>query len=101
MGEELKSAYELAMERLQRKDTDSGKAAPAVLSQGQKKEIAAIRREYDAKLAEREILYRAECESAAAEPEKLEVIQDSYRRDREFLTSQMDARINQVKMGKV
>ena len=100
MGEDLKSSYELAMERLQRKDTESGKAAPKALSSGQKKKIAAIRKEYDAKLAEREVLYESECESAADEPEKLDLIQDSYRRDREFLTSQMDARISQVKVGK-
>lgn len=100
MGNELKSSYELALERLKRKDASTGEAAPAALSAAQKKKIAAIRKEYAAKLAEREILFAAEKDGAADDPEKLVLIVDGYRRDSEFLNSTRDARIAAVREGK-
>ena len=99
MGDKLKSAYELAMERLDRKDADKG-GAPAALSAAQKKKIAEIRKEYGAKLAEREILYHSEQQATAGDPEKLARAADEYRRDHDFLESQREARITAVKTGK-
>ena len=99
MGDKLKSAYELAMERLDRKDAGKG-GAPAALSAAQKKKIAEIRKAYGAKLAEREILYHSEQQAAADDPEKLARAADEYRRDHDFLASQREARITAVKTGK-
>jgi hypothetical protein len=57
----MKSAYELAMERLQ-------KTAPTVaLSDAQKAEIAEIDSRYRAKIAERELLLRGELDKARAQ----------------------------------
>ena len=53
-----KSAYELAMERLRRKDSEEG-AVEHPLTDEQKAEIAEVRKVYEAKVAEREILHRA------------------------------------------
>ena len=61
-GEEkqMKSAYELAMERFAQ--AESGPA----LSAEQKEELAAIDRETQAKVAEQEILVRSRLQAAAA-----------------------------------
>jgi hypothetical protein len=56
----MKSAYELAMERLQ-------KASPSVkLSEQKKRELAEIDSTYKAKIAERELLLKDEIRKAAA-----------------------------------
>ncbi len=57
----MKSAYELAMERL-------SKAAPAVkLSDAQKRELAELDSIYGAKVAEREIFLNGQISKAAAQ----------------------------------
>lgn len=67
----MKSAYELAMERLQ-------KGAPSIaLTEDQKKQLAEVDSSYKAKIAEKELLLRGEIEKAQAggdfdELEKLE-----------------------------
>jgi hypothetical protein len=52
-----KSAFELAMERLRQKDKEAGVVQRA-LTDAQKTMIADVRKVYDAKVAEREILHR-------------------------------------------
>jgi hypothetical protein len=52
-----KSAYELAMERLRRKDSEAG-VVERPLTDEQKAAIAEVRKVYEAKVAEREILHR-------------------------------------------
>ncbi|MCZ6600370.1 MAG: hypothetical protein O7F11_08095 [Acidobacteria bacterium] len=99
MADKLKSAYELAMERLNRKDAEKGEGAPAALSAAQKKKIAAVRKEYEAKLAEREILYHAAQQEAAGDPDKLARASDDYRRDRDFVVSQREARLTAIREG--
>ena len=67
----MKSAYELAMERLQ-------KGAPSIsLTDNQKKQLAEIERAFKAKIAEKELFLRDEIRKAQAsgnfeEVEKLE-----------------------------
>ena len=101
MGDRLKSAYELAMEKLNRKDRKSPteSTAPEKLTARQKKAIAKIRGEVQAKLAEREILFKSERRAAGGDPEKLEKIEDAYRREREHLLSRQEERIKQAKRG--
>ena len=50
----MKSAYELAMERLKKQDPDSGRK----LTESQKKQIAEIDSLYKSKIAENEILMK-------------------------------------------
>ena len=52
-----KSAYEIAMERLRRKDSEEG-VVERPLTDKQKAAIAEVRTVYTAKVAEREILHR-------------------------------------------
>jgi hypothetical protein len=96
VSDELKSAYELAMERLRKKDAAAGKAPPRKLTPEQKERIAAIRQEYQAKLAEREILHDAQRAAAMGDPEALERLERDYLRDREFLESQRDGQIRDI-----
>ncbi len=56
----MKSAYELAMERLAKADEQPARA----LSEQQKQELADIERRHKAMIAEREIFLRKEIESA-------------------------------------
>ena len=97
MGDELKSAYELAMERLARKDKESGAEASVKLSAKQKEKIAAIRSEVEAKLAEREILFKDEMKKARRMGAATETIEEAYRRDRERLLSRQEERIREVR----
>ncbi len=90
-----KSAYELAMQRLRKKDRDAG-IPERQLSEEQRAEIADVRRTYDAKLAEREILHQAERRKAPT-PEELEQLEANYRRDRERVGSERDARIETIR----
>ncbi len=59
----MKSAYELAMERLAKSDPDSGRA----LTPEQKARLAEIDRVYQGKLAEREIFLKKQLDEALAD----------------------------------
>jgi hypothetical protein len=90
-----KSAYELILERLKQKDRAEG-VVERVLSDEQKAKIAELRRVYEAKLAEREILYQAE-RRKAADMEALEQLEQDYRRDRERIGSERDRKVEQLR----
>jgi hypothetical protein len=93
-----KSAYELAMERLRKQDRDAGvKDRP--LTDEQRSEIAEIRKVYEARLAEREILYQAALRKAV-EPEALEALEQEYRRDRERINGERDRKIDVARKGR-
>jgi hypothetical protein len=89
----MKSAYELAMERLRQKDKDAGVEERPVTEE-QKAAIADLRSLYESKLAEREILYQSAL-ARTPDPEAREVITQEYRRDRERLVSERDRRIEE------
>jgi hypothetical protein len=92
-----KSAYELAMARLRQKDKDAGIEERAVTEE-QRSRIAEIRKFYEAKLAEREILHKSTLRKAeGAEPEALEALEAEYRRDRERLVSERDRKIDEAR----
>jgi hypothetical protein len=86
-----KSSYELAMERLRKKDKEQGVEERA-LTDEQKAAIADVRRTYDARLAEREILHRDD-RRKARDAEALQQLDEEYRRDRERLTGERDRKI--------
>jgi thymidylate kinase len=70
---ELKSAYELAMERLKKKDDE-------------------------ARLAEAEILYQSKLRTIF-DPAARAEHEEGYRRDRERLTSERDSKIEKIRQG--
>ncbi len=69
---ELKSAWEIALEKSKKM---GGEEDLVRLSSNQKKELAEIRKVYEAKIAEAEILIQ--------DPEKREIEIDRLRRERE------------------
>jgi hypothetical protein len=93
--EEPKTAYELILERLKKKDRAEG-ATERVVSGEQKERIAELRRVYAAKLAEREILHQS-ARASAADLDELEKLEQDYRRDRERLSAERDRKIEEVR----
>ena len=93
-----KSALELAMERLRKKDKDAGVDATSV-TDAQRAAIAEARSVAEAKLAEREILFKSKI-ARVAEPEAREVLEQEYRRDRERITSDRDRKIEEIRAGR-
>jgi hypothetical protein len=93
--EEPKTAYELILERLKQKDRADGVAERTVTPE-QKAKIAELRKVYEAKLAEREILHQAE-RRKAADPEALEQLEADYHRDRERIASERDRKIDELR----
>jgi hypothetical protein len=93
-----KSAYELAMERLRKKDRDEGVQERAPTA-AERKAIAEARQMADARLAEREILHASKMRSVL-EPEAREALEQEYRRDRERIISDRDGKIEEARRGK-
>ena len=98
-----KSALEIAMEKLQARDRERGEAAPAALTDDQKKKINEIRKVHEARLAEREILYRSDRAKLLADPEgadKLGELEGNYRSDRRRIEEQRDRSIEEARSKK-
>ena len=93
----LKSAYELAMERLRKRDEEAGVETRAV-TDAQRSAIAEIRNFYESKLAEVEVLHHSTLRSVR-DPAEREVLEQAYRRDRERLTSERDSKIEKARQG--
>ncbi|MGA2052378.1 MAG: hypothetical protein ABSH19_03605 [Opitutales bacterium] len=94
----MKSAYELAMERLKAADPGSGHA----LTPGQKKQLAEIDTRYQAKLAEREIFLRQQLAAVAADPAKAdeaEKIREQIRRERQVLEEDREDEKNRIRQA--
>jgi len=98
--EPLKSAYELAMERLRAKDREAGVDEPLRLTDDQKETIAELRQTAKAKLAEIEIMHRNQMAAAVAgDPEEIAKIEERLRVDRGRVESKLESDIALVKRG--
>ena len=97
--EPLKSAYELAMERLKAKDREEGVEESGPLTAAQKKKIAELRQEAQAKLAELEILHKKNLAGSQGDPDEVTKIEEHYRTDRSRVESRRERAIARVKRG--
>lgn len=91
----MKSAYELAMERL-------NKISPTVkLSDEQKKELAELESQCAAKIAERELFLKGEMTKAIdnGDAEALEQLEKQLVSDRKSLRAEYDEKKEKVRMG--
>jgi hypothetical protein len=95
MDEAPKSALELAMERLKKKDADEGVSERA-LTDDQKNDIAEIRKTYAAKLAQEEILFKSHIQGLL-EHDARQTLGDNYRRDVDRLNHERDRKIEKVR----
>ena len=97
MGKKQKSAYDLAMEKLEAADRASGvKEKP--LSAAQKEAIAEARRVAASRLAEREILFR-DAMQKVADPAEREKAEEEYRIDRQRIEDDRDRAIESIRRG--
>lgn len=95
MSDAPKSAYELAMERLRKKDAETG-AVEQKLTDAQKAAIAEARSIYEARVAERQILHR-ERVLRTMDPAELATIEEEYRRDLDRFATDRDAKIRRIR----
>ena len=93
----LKSSFELAMERLRKNDEAAGVERQPV-TDAQKAAIAEIRNFYEAKIAELEVLHQGRLR-ATADPTERAARDEEYRRDRERLSTERDAKIEKTRRG--
>jgi hypothetical protein len=91
-----KSAVELAMERLRKKDADSGVAERAPTDE-QKASIAEARSLHASKVAELEILHRSKV-AGLFDPAERGQADEAYRRDLARLHDDLDRKIAKLRM---
>lgn len=92
-----RTAYDLAMERLRKKDADAG-IEHVALTDAQKAAIAEARNFCEAKLAEREVLHQSTVRRTP-DPETLKAIEENYVRDRERFIADREAKIARIRRG--
>jgi hypothetical protein len=91
----MKTAYELAMERL-------SKAAPATkLTSAQKKQLAELDSTYAAKIAGREIALKDEIGklAAAGDSDKMETLQQQWVAERKSIQAELEEKKEQVRQA--
>lgn len=89
----MKSAYELAMERL-------AKTQPTVkLTDAKKKELAELDSKYSAKIAEREIFLKGQLQKAAekGDAEEYHQIEEQLVRDRKAFAAELEEKKEKVR----
>lgn len=93
-----KSSFEIAMARLRKKDAESGESIRE-LSAAQKEEIAEIRRVYEAKLAEVDIMKRPNLPPGLPEEmrEQVDLLNEQYLRERDLLAAERDVKIEVIR----
>ena len=89
----MKSAYEIAMERL-------NKTAPVTkLTAGQKRQLAELDARYAAKIAEREIALNDEIAKAADDFEKAGALREQLVHERKKIQAELEEKKEQVRRG--
>jgi hypothetical protein len=93
----LKSSLELAMERLRKKDEEAG-VTTRPLTDADKAAIAEVRNFYEAKLAQEDVLHQSALRRLL-DPAERDALDQQFRRDRERLTGERDAKIERIRRG--
>jgi len=92
-----KTAFELAMERLRQKDQEAG-IVERPLTDTQKSVIADVRKVYDAKVAEREILHR-DARRKAKSLEEVAKLDAELAQDLDRLTRDRERKIAEIRQN--
>ena len=92
-----KSAIELAMARLQKKDADAG-TADAPLTEVQKAAITEARQVYAARRAQAEIMHKSSLASAY-DVEALTRLNEEFRRDTDRMAREMEEKVASIRRG--
>jgi hypothetical protein len=100
MNDAPKSAYEIAMEKLRQRDRETGEEGPGPLTEQQKEVIAGIRRKYEARLAEMEILHASKRSGAQGEPEALQKVEEEYAAERRRIEEQREREFEKARAAR-
>jgi hypothetical protein len=92
-----KSAIELAMERMRKKDADTGVTEPLTTDR-QKALIADARNLHASKVAEAEILHRSTI-STLMDPAERTQAEETYRRDLARLHEDLERKVAKIRRG--
>ena len=92
-----KSAYELAMEKLKKKDAEAG-VEEQVLTDAQRAAIGEARSLHDSRVADRRILHQSAV-LVIVDPAEREERETELRRDLERFASERDAKIRRIRAG--
>ncbi len=95
MSDAPKSAVELALERLKKKDAEAGVEQKPLTDQ-QREAIAEARNLYDARVAERRIMHQSQT-ATVFDPQELEVHREHLLRDLAQFESDRDAKIRKIR----
>jgi hypothetical protein len=90
-----KSSYELAQERLRKRDEEAG-VVLRPLTDAQKAAVAELRSFYLAKIAELELLHEGRMRSTA-DPAERATLEHEYRSERARLSSERDTKIEKAR----
>jgi hypothetical protein len=91
----MKTAYELAMERLRKQDQEAGIEA-RTLTDEQKAEIAEVRRVYKARIAQEEVMFASKLRNTV-DPGERDTLQLQLRHERGRLTSEQETKIDKIR----
>ena len=97
MSDTPKSALELVMERLRKKDADAG-ISEKPLTDEQRAAIAEARSVYEAKVAERRILHHSAA-LRTLDPEERQKLDDALRYDLERFESDREGKVKKIREG--
>ena len=95
MSDAPKSALELALERLKKKDEEAG-VEQRTLTEDQRAAIAEARSLCEARIAERRIMHQSQTVSTF-DPQELELKREELRRDIAQFESERDAKIRRIR----
>jgi hypothetical protein len=93
-----KSAYELAMARLRRKDAEAG-VVTGPISDEQKAEIADVRSRAEARIAELKILHQSKA-AAIFDPDARALADAELRRDVQRVEEDRESKIARIREGR-
>jgi len=97
MSDAPKSAFEIAMEKLRIQDKERGEAGPTAMTDDQRQAIAEVRTRFQAKMAEAEILHRANRRKAVEDPDALAKLEEEYQIERRRIEEQREREIAKVR----
>lgn len=98
MPDAPKSAIDIVMERLRRKDAEAGIAQQQPLTDEQRAAIAEARTRYDVRVAERKIMH-ASAVAGVFDPAERAERDDELRRDLDRFERERDEQIKRIREG--
>jgi hypothetical protein len=97
MSDAPKSALDLVMERLRKKDAEAGIVEKPVTDE-QRAAIAEARSVYDARVAERKIMHQSAI-IRTYDPAERQTLDDELRRDLERFESDRESKVRKIREG--